>query len=206
MIFEIKNSIKPVKYEKAISILEKKFEEIYKGSNKEFLWFLEHQDVFTGGASHSKQDILDKKIKLIETKRGGKITWHGRGQIICYMVIDLRKRKKDVRNFIIKIEKSIIDTIDTYKIKAFNDRKQVGIWVNKNNSILKIGAIGFRIKKWIAYHGFSLNVNNNLSSYKKIIPCGIKNRGVTNLINIKKQNYKNLKKILQEKLVKNLSS
>ena len=206
MKFEIKNSIKPIKYEKAIIILEKKFEEIHNGSKREFLWFLEHQDVFTGGASYTKKDILDSKIKLIKTKRGGKITWHGKGQLICYMVIDLRKRKKDVRNFIIKIEKSIIDALDTYQVKAFNDREQVGIWVNKNKSILKIGAIGFRIKKWIAYHGFSLNINNSLSSYQKIIPCGVKNRGVTNLLNIKKQNYKNLKKILQKKIIENLSS
>ena len=204
MGIDIKRSVKPVKYIEAIEFLEKKVDEVSKGKSNDLIWVLEHPSVFTAGRRYNDNEILDKKVKLIKTLRGGKITWHGPGQLICYFVIDLKKRNKDIRKFINLIEKTIIETLKTYKIFSFSDRKNVGIWVKDKNKIKKIGAIGVRVKKWIAYHGFSLNINNNLNQYRKIIPCGIKNRGVINLKLIKNQNYKKIKEKLILNFVKSL--
>ena len=205
MTFEIKISKKPIDYEDSILFLENKFNQISQNSKKEFIWILEHKDTYTAGASFQKKDILDQNIKIINTKRGGKITWHGKGQLVCYFVIDLKKRKKDVRRFVKTIEATIIQTLKYYNINSFSDRKNVGIWVNHNYKIKKVAAIGIRIKKWIAYHGFAINIKNKLDPYSKIIPCGIKDKSVTSLMELKKQNYKDINKILQNYFIKNLN-
>ena len=194
MNIEIKISKKPIEYDKAIKYLEARLDKIKEGKAKELIWILEHNDIYTAGSSYKDDEILDKKIKLIKTNRGGKITWHGPGQIIFYFLIDLTKRNKDIRNFLTVIENSIIKSLKEYNISTFSDRKNIGIWIKKRNSTKKIAAIGIRVKKWIAYHGFSLNINNDIEKYKKIIPCGIKNKGVTNLRLVKDLNYKYLKK------------
>ena len=204
MNIEIKISKKPVDYKKAVIFMEKRLDKIKDGKARELIWILEHNDIYTAGSRSNKSEILDKKIKVIKTNRGGKITWHGKGQLICYFVINLNKRNNDIRKFITNIEKSIINTLKEFKIKSFSDRQDIGIWIKVNGNIKKIAAIGIRVKKWIAYHGFSININNNLKKYKKIIPCGIKNKSITNLVNIKKNNYANLKKILLKNLIKNL--
>ncbi len=147
---------------------------------------------------------MDKSIDLYKSNRGGKVTWHGPGQKIFYFVINLNKRKKDIRRFIKILEKTIIQTLKEYGIKSFSDRKDIGIWVNHEGNTKKIAAIGIKIKRWIAFHGFAINVSNNLSPYKKIIPCGIKDKKVTNLISIKKQSYKNLEKKLIKNFLNNL--
>jgi len=203
MNIEIKKSIKPINYFDAINILEKRLEDLYAHNNKELIWTLEHDEIFTAGTSYKKNEILDNSIDLIKTNRGGKITCHAPGQLICYFVIDLRK-KKDIRKFISCIEKTIIETLKHYKIETFSDKDNIGIWYKKNNSVNKVAAIGVRVKKWIAYHGFALNINNNLDQYKKIIPCGIKDRGVTNLISIIDKDYSNLGNLLIEKFISNL--
>ena len=204
MNIEIKISKKPVDYRKAIIYLEKRLDKIKEGKGKELIWILEHNDTYTAGSSSKMSEILDKKIKVIKTNRGGKITWHGKGQLICYFVINLNKRNKDIRKFITNIEKSIINTLKEFKIKSFSDRQDIGIWIKIEGNIKKIAAIGIRVKKWIAYHGFSININNDLKKYNKIIPCGIKNKAVTNLESIKKNKYANLKKVLLNNLIKNL--
>ena len=204
MNIEIKISKKPVDYKKAVIFMEKRLDKIREGKARELIWILEHNDIYTAGSRSKKSEILDKKIKVIKTNRGGKITWHGKGQLICYFVINLNKRNKDIRKFITNIEKSIINTLKEFKIKSFSDRQDIGIWIKIEGSIKKIAAIGIRVKKWIAYHGFSININNDLKKYNKIIPCGIKNKPVTNLENIKKNKYDNLKKILLKNLIKNL--
>ena len=203
MNIEIKKSIKPINYFDAINILEKRLEDLYAHINKELIWTLEHDEIFTAGTSYKENEILDKSIDLIKTNRGGKITCHAPGQLICYFVIDLRK-KKDIRKFISCIEKSIIETLKDYKIETFSDKDNIGIWHKKNNSVNKVAAIGVRVKKWIAYHGFAVNINNNLDQYKKIIPCGVKDKGVTNLISIIDKDYSNLGDILIEKFISNL--
>ena len=203
MNIEIKKSIKPINYFDAINFLEKRLEDLHKNIDKELIWILEHDEIFTAGTSYKESEVLDNSIDLLKTNRGGKITCHAPGQLICYFVIDLRK-KKDIRKFISCIEKTIIETLKEYNIETFSDKDNIGIWYKKNNSINKVAAIGVRVKKWIAYHGFAININNNLEQYKKIIPCGIVDKGVTNLININNNDYSDLDKLLIEKFISNL--
>ncbi len=205
MNIEIKKSVKPVNYIDAINFMEERLEQIFKKNEKELIWTLEHDEIYTAGTSYSKNDIIDNSIKIIQTNRGGKITCHGPGQLICYFVLDLRD-KKDIRKFINSIEKTIIETLKTFDIETFADKDNIGIWHNENNKINKVAAIGVRVKKWIAYHGFAININNNLNQYKKIIPCGIKDKGITNLRKIKNKDYSKLKDLLIEKFISNLKN
>ena len=203
MNIEIKKSIKPVNYFDAINILESRLKDLYENNEQELIWTLEHNEVFTAGTSYKENEIIDKSIKILETNRGGKITYHGPGQLICYFVLDLRK-KKDIRKFITTIEKTIIQTLKFYKIETFPDKDNIGIWYKYNNEVKKIAAIGIRVSKWISYHGFAINVYNDLENYKKIIPCGISDKGVTNLKNILDQDYSNLSDILIKNFISNL--
>ena len=116
------------------------------------IWVLEHDHIYTSGTSYNENEIIDKSINIIKTNRGGKITYHGPGQLICYFVIDLKKGKKDIRKFISVIEKSIIETLNLYDIETFADKENIGIWYNDNSTIKKVAAIGIRVSKWIAYH------------------------------------------------------
>ena len=203
MNIEIKKSIKPINYFDAINILERRLKDLYENNEQELIWTLEHNEVFTAGTSYKESEIIDKSIKILETNRGGKITYHGPGQLICYFVLDLRK-KKDIRRFITIIENTIIQTLKFYKIETFPDKNNIGIWHKYNNEVKKIAAIGIRVSKWIAYHGFAININNDLENYKKIIPCGISDKGVTNLKNILDQDYSNLSDILIKNFISNL--
>jgi len=206
MSIEIKNSEKPIKYEEAIQFMEKRLKDLNEKKAPELIWTLEHNDIYTAGTSFKEDEILDKKIEIIKTNRGGKITYHGPGQLICYFVLDLKKREKDIRKFISTIEKTIIDTIKFYNINTFPDKNNIGIWYNHESSIKKVAAIGVRVSKWIAYHGFAININNNLSKYESIIPCGVKDKGVINLKKIKDQNYNDLRKQLIKKFMTNLEN
>ena len=161
MNIEIKKSIKPIKYEHAIKFLEERLLEINSGQKEDLIWILEHEEVYSAGTSYKEKEILNKNINLIKTNRGGKITYHGPGQLICYFVIDLKKRKKDIRKFITLIEETIIDSLSKFNIETFGD-------------------------------------------HKNIIPCGISDKGVTNLKEIKDQDYKNLDKIIIDTFSKNL--
>ena len=204
MNVEIKKSIKPINYFDAIILLEKRLDDLYNNEERELIWKLEHNEIYTAGTSYKENEILDKSISLIKTNRGGKITYHGPGQLICYFVIDLKKREKDIRKFITLIEKTIIQSLLEFNIKTFGDPKNIGIWIKHNDEISKVAAIGVRVSKWIAYHGFAINIDNDLNNYKKIIPCGISDKGVTNLKMINNQNYENLKDIVIDKFSKNL--
>ena len=204
MSIEIKKSQKPVKYEDALKFMEKRLLEIDQNKSNDLIWTLEHEDVYTAGTTYKENEVLDKSIKILKTNRGGKITYHGPGQLICYFVIDLKKGKKDIRKFISNIEKTIIETLKYYQIDSFPDKDNIGVWYNDNSKIKKIAAIGVRVSKWIAYHGFSININNNLEKYNSIIPCGIKDKGVTNLKSIKDQNYYGLENKIIENFILNL--
>ena len=204
MKIEIKKSTKPVEYKEAIDCLEKRLVQINQKKETELIWILEHPSIYTAGTSYNENEILDKSINVIKTNRGGKITYHGPGQTICYFVIDLNKRKKDIKKFTTTIENTIIQTLKEYQINSFNDRDNIGIWVNHENKIKKIAAIGIKVSRWIAYHGFAINVNNNLEKYNKIIPCGIKNKSVSNLKLIKDQNYNELNDKIISNFIKNL--
>ena len=205
MNIEIKKSIKPVNYFDAINLMEARLQQILDKKEKQLIWTLKHNKIYTAGTSFNKNEIIDKSIKIIETNRGGKITCHAPGQLVCYFVLDLRN-KKDIRKFITVIEKTIIKTLKSFKIITFADKNNIGIWHKKNNEIKKVAAIGIRVRKWIAYHGFSININNNLEQYEKIIPCGISDKGVTNLKTILDQDYSKLEKKIIENFILNLKN
>ena len=201
MSIEVKKSLKPMDYKKSMKILEKRVQDVFLGNKDELLWILEHKTVYTAGTSSKKEDLIDKKTRVIKTNRGGKYTLHSPGQKIVYFVLNLNKREKDVRKLINKIENCIIDILIEYDVKSHPDRKNIGIWVKNKNETKKIAAIGLRIKRWIAYHGFALNVSNDLKKYKKIIPCGIKNKGITSLENMGIKNYGNINEIIAKKFL-----
>ena len=204
MSIEIKKSIKPVNYLDAVKFLEERVGEINKFEANELIWILEHPSTFTAGTSFNESDILDKSIDIIKTSRGGKITWHGPGQLICYLVINLNNKKRDIRKFVNIIENSIILSLKSFGINSYSDRKNIGIWTKVNNKDKKVGAIGIKVKRWIAYHGFSININNDISNYRKIIPCGIKDKDVTTLKKINNQNYNKLSEEIIKNLITNL--
>mgnify|MGYP001496659487 FL=1 len=201
MSIEIKVSKRPISYIKAMKYLNKRVEEIKENNNRELLWLLEHPTTYTAGIRFNKNEVLDDKIRIIKTNRGGKITLHNPGQKIIYFVLNLNKRKKDVRKLILIIEKSIIELLKLYKIKAYSDKKNIGIWVNNK----KIAAIGLRISKWIAYHGCSININNNLNQYFKIIPCGLNNQNITSVYNEKKKLIKRIDEEIIRIFIKNIN-
>ena len=206
MNIEIKKSKKPIKYSDAIKLMEERLLKLHENNSAELIWTLEHDHIYTAGTSYKENEIKDKSINIIKTNRGGKITYHGPGQLICYFVIDLKKRKKDIRNFISIIEKSIIETLKMYKIQSFSDKDNIGIWYKENNKIKKIAAIGVRVSKWIAYHGFSINIDNKLEKYDAIVPCGVRDKGVTNLKKIIDQDYNELEKNLVNIFMSNLNN
>ena len=206
MNIEIKKSQKPVKYEEALRIMEDRLLQIDQKKSKDLIWILEHHNIYTAGTSFKENEILDNSIKVFKTNRGGKITYHGPGQLVCYFVIDLKKIKKDIRNFISIIERTIIDSLKSYNINTFSDKENIGIWFDDNSKIKKVGAIGVRVSKWIAYHGFSINIDNDLKKYDAIIPCGIKDKGITNLKTINNQNYKDLKDRIIKNFILNLQN
>ena len=190
MSIEIKISEKRIPYKIAMRFLNKRVEEVKKGTNRELLWILEHPTTYTAGVSFNKKEIIDKKIKIIKSNRGGKVTLHNPGQKIIYFVINLNNRKKDIRKFINSIEESIIQFLKGYKIESKKDKKNIGIWVKDK----KIAAIGIRVSRWVAYHGCSINISNNLDQYLKIIPCGLDNKKVTSilkLISVKPNKFEN---------------
>ena len=187
MNIELKISKKPVNYQKALKLLEKKVNSVKKGG-KEFVWFLEHPITYTAGIRSKKHEILNKSIRVIKTNRGGKITLHNPGQQVVYFAINLNKRKKDIRNLIRQIENTIIEFLKIYKIHSYADQKNIGVWVKNPAKInidgthdKKIAALGLRVKKWVTFHGLSLNVNPNLDFFNNINPCGISAKGVTSL-------------------------
>ena len=199
MDIDFKISKKPLLYEAAIRFLEKKVEKVKNGA-KDFIWILEHPTTYTAGIRYSKNELIDKKISLKKTNRGGKITLHNPGQKIVYFAINLNNRKKNIRNLVKQIENIIIEFLKLYGIKSNADRKNIGIWVNNK----KIAAIGIRVSRWVAYHGFSININNNLKEYKKIIPCGLDNKKITSIKNEGK-NFKNIDDNLKQTILKYMS-
>ena len=194
MIIEVKTSIKPLEYVDTINILEKRVDEVLLGKKNELLWILEHKTVYTGGTSSNQKDLINKKIEIIKTNRGGKYTVHSPGQKVIYFVLNLNKRKKDIRKLVNQIENCVINILKEYKISSRTDKENVGIWIEDK----KIAAIGIRVKKWIAYHGFSLNVSNDLTKYEGIVPCGIRDKGITSLKDMGVNNYDNIDKVISK--------
>ena len=178
---------KLIDYKDSIKIMEQRIQEIHQGTQNELIWFLNHNHIYTQGTSASNKEIIkNTNTPIIKTNRGGKTTYHGPGQRIVYFLLDLNKRKKDVRKFITTIENSLIKFLNIYNIHATTFTDRVGIWVTEaHNKRLakeeKIGAIGLRLKKWITYHGLSFNINPDLSYYNFIHACGMEDYKITSL-------------------------
>ena len=206
--FEIKISNEPIAYKEALDFLEDRVVKVHEKLEKELIWILEHDSIYTKGISSSDNDLLMPNLfPVIETNRGGKFTYHGPGQKIVYFVIDLNKRKKEIKEFVRTIEKWIISILKDFKISSYADPKNIGIWVKNNNEENKIAAIGIKVKKWIAYHGFSLNVNVNKSDYRGIIPCGISDRGIINISDLRPiPNDENINNSIKENFYKLFNS
>ena len=134
MTIELKNSIKPLDYDECIKILERRVNDVFLGNKRELLWILEHKTVYTGGTSSNQKDIIDKNIKIIKTKRGGKHTVHSPGQKVVYFVLNLNKRKKDIRNLVSQIENCIINILKEYNITSYSDKENIGVWVKKKEN------------------------------------------------------------------------
>jgi lipoyl(octanoyl) transferase len=187
MNIEIKISKKPIDYQVAIDFLEKRLADVIKNNANELVWILEHNNVYTCGTSGKEHELLQpNKLPTIRTNRGGKWTYHGKGQKVIYFVLNLNKRGKEIKKLVRNIEHWIIEILKEYEIHSYADPTNIGIWVKNNNSEYKIAAIGIKVKKWIAYHGFSINLNVNKDYYSGIIPCGITEKGIINFSDIKK--------------------
>ena len=202
MNVEIKISEELIPFKEAIERLENRVKNIKSGNANDLIWILEHPKTYTAGLRSNNKEILDKSIKITNTNRGGKITLHNPGQKIVYLAIDLNKRKKDIRNLVRNIENSIIEFLHRYNIESKADKQNIGIWVKEK----KIAAIGFRVTKWIAYHGCSINIQNNLNDYKKIIPCGLNNKKVTSILEEKNVKLKNFESDLANIFIKNIEN
>jgi len=199
MNIEIKKEYQFVDYEKSLELMQVRVNDIINESKNELIWFLNHDHIYTQGTSSSNKEILKKnKIRILKTNRGGKTTYHGPGQRIIYFMINLNKRKKDIRNFITIIEKSLIEFLNIYNIDCRTYKDRVGIWVTGKNGTKfskeeKIGAIGLRLKKWITYHGLSFNINPDMHNYDFIKACGLENFKNTSLkelgIHIKERKF-----------------
>ena len=201
MNIEVKNSVKPVDYTKSMKILEQRVQDVLLDKKDEFLWIIEHTHVYTAGTSSKEIDLLDENLNVIKTNRGGKHTYHGPGQKVVYFVLNLNKREKDIRKLVNKIENCIIEILKEFKVKSYTDKKNIGIWVKNKNNMMKIAAIGIRVKKWIAYHGFAINISNDLSKYKNIVPCGIKDKGITSLKDMGITNFNKIEEIIAKKFL-----
>ena len=201
MNIEVKNTVKPVDYAKSMRILEQRVQDVLLDKKDEFLWIIAHTPVYTAGTSSKDIDLLDENLNVIKTNRGGKHTYHGPGQKVVYFVLNLNKREKDIRKLVNKIENCIIEILKEFKVKSYTDKKNIGIWVKNKNNMMKIAAIGIRVKKWIAYHGFAINISNDLSKYKNIVPCGIKDKGITSLKDMGITNFNKIEEIIAKKFL-----
>ena len=198
----IKISDKTINYDLAISKMENYLSLIKSNKKDELIWFLEHDCIYTAGTSAKKEDENIKNRNLIRySGRGGQWTWHGKGQRIVYLLLDLNKRERDIKKYVKCLENWIISTLKMISIDGIIIENNPGVWINRNNRFYKIASIGVRISKWITWHGISINLNPNLDYFKQIVPCGIKNSYVTS---IKKEGINMSVKEFDNLLIKNL--
>jgi lipoyl(octanoyl) transferase len=172
-----------VPYEQAIRMMEQRVADIIEGRADEAVWLLEHPPLYTSGTGARPQDLINTdNFPVFDAGRGGQYTYHGPGQRVAYVMLDLRKRGKDIRKFIATLENVIIDTLAVFGVKGERREGRVGVWVqNPDGSEDKIAAIGVRVRRWVSFHGISINIDPDLSHYDGIIPCGIRDHGVTSL-------------------------
>ena len=175
-------SSEPVPYRAALEEMASRNAAIAEGRARELVWLLEHPPVYTAGTSAARAELLDPRFEVVEAGRGGRYTYHGPGQRVGYVLIDLRKRARDVRGFVHALEGWVIDTLADFGVASFRSEGRIGIWTRDiDGGEAKIGAIGVRIRKWVTMHGFSVNIAPDLSHFSGIVPCGIEEFGVTSL-------------------------
>lgn len=168
-------------YDEAVAEMEARAAAVAAGQARELVWLLEHQPVYTGGTSASERDLLEPRFPVVRAGRGGKYTYHGPGQRIGYLILDLTKRGRDVRCFVHALEEWVIAALSRAGVEAFAVPGRVGIWTLDAGREAKIGAIGVRVRRWVTLHGFSVNLSPDLSHFGGIVPCGISDSGVTSL-------------------------
>jgi len=178
----------PVPYEQALAFMNERAAAIREGGAKECIWLLEHPPLFTAGTSADPSELLNPMdFPVFEAGRGGRYTYHGPGQRVGYVMLDLEKRGKDIRCFVHQLEQWMIDTLSELGVDAHRAEGRIGIWVGEGANDAKIGALGVRVKRWVTLHGFALNVAPDLSHFRGIVPCGIAEFGVTSLAELGKQ-------------------
>lgn len=171
-----------VPYRHALDTMTARNTAIAEGTARELIWLLEHPPVYTAGTSATPDELLDPRFEVVEAGRGGRYTYHGPGQRIGYVLLDLTRRARDVRGFVHAVEGWVIDTLADFGVEAWRAQGRVGIWTNGHDGReAKIGAIGVRIRRWVTMHGFSVNLSPDLSHFGGIVPCGIEEYGVTSL-------------------------
>jgi len=179
---EIQQDFASVDYREALAVMEARNSAIAAGQADELLWLLEHPPVYTGGTSADVTELRDPRFDVVETGRGGRYTYHGPGQRIGYVLLNLNERGKDVRCFVHGLEQWVIDTLTDFGVESWAVEGRVGIWTRDiDGEEAKIGAIGVRVRRWVTMHGFSVNIAPNLSHFSGIVPCGIEDFGVTSL-------------------------
>lgn len=181
-MIEIRRESAQVPYREALDAMAARNAAIAEGNAQELIWLLEHPPVYTAGTSASPDELLDPRFDVVEAGRGGRYTYHGPGQRIGYVLLDLRTRARDVRGFVHALEGWVIDTLADFGVESWRAQGRVGIWTRgADGREAKIGAIGVRIRRWVTMHGFSVNLSPDLSHFGGIVPCGIEEFGVTSL-------------------------
>ena len=185
---EWKVSEQPVPYPEALAFMEQRAAGIREGSERECIWLLEHPPLFTAGTSADPSELMNpQEFPVFEAGRGGRYTYHGPGQRVGYVMLDLDRRGRDIRCFVHSLEGWMIDALAGLGVSAHRAEGRIGIWVDEGANEAKIGALGVRVKRWVTLHGFSLNVAPDLSHFTGIVPCGIATFGVTSLAELGKQ-------------------
>ncbi len=179
---ELRRDDAPVAYREALEWMTVRNTAIAEGSAKELLWLLEHPPVYTAGTSATAGELLDPRFEVVEAGRGGRYTYHGPGQRVGYVLLDLKTRARDVRGFVHALEGWVIATLGDFGVEAWRAPGRIGIWTaDLDGREAKIGAIGVRVRRWVTMHGFSVNIAPDLSHFGGIVPCGIEEFGVTSL-------------------------
>jgi lipoyl(octanoyl) transferase len=168
-------------YPEAVAFMEDRASAIADGRANELVWLVEHPPIYTAGTSAKDSDLIDARFPVFKTGRGGQFTYHGPGQRVGYVMLDLKHRKADVRGFVRDLEEWLIRTLAKFNVKGERREGRVGIWVARGSREDKIAAIGVRVRKWVTFHGISFNIDPDLSHFEGIVPCGIREHGVTSL-------------------------
>jgi lipoyl(octanoyl) transferase len=180
-------------YAKAVAFMEARADAIYAGQAEECIWLVEHSPLYTAGTSSKIEDLVDPdRFPVFDTKRGGQYTYHGPGQRVAYVMLNVGRRGHDVRKFVQDLEHWVIATLDQFNVKGEIRDGRVGVWVQRDDKPLtglgpaedKIAALGIRLRKWVSFHGISINVEPDLTHFDGIVPCGIKDHGVTSLVDL----------------------